>query len=159
MANIADAMITAAELADLLGISRARVTQLVAAGVLARADRKLFRAGAAVRAYIENLRGDARRTTQSVAETRVREARAREIEIRTAEREHRLVDTEETLHFIDIMFGKFVVALSGVPARVGRNDLELRRRVEVEIDAARNVAADEFGRQAAHLREHGEAAL
>jgi hypothetical protein len=157
MAFDATTLLTATEVGTLLGVTRQHIGQLTAQGVLVREDGK-YQLGQTLAAYVAHLKSDARRASRSKAENRVRDARAAEIELRVQRQQHRVVDTEETLHFIDAMFGKFVVALSGVPARVGRNDLELRHRVEVELDAARNVAADEFGRQAAHLREHGEAA-
>lgn len=135
------------EIARHLFISRERVRQLVSEGVLVRqADG--FDLDDCRRRYIERLRDH---RPQSDAAEAVRLARAREIEIRTAERLRKLVDVDEVeATFVEIV-GGLVSDLLAVPARCTR-DLDMREKIEAEIDAVRNRAADRFEKKAAELR-------
>jgi phage terminase Nu1 subunit (DNA packaging protein) len=98
----------------------------------------------------------ARRSNDSAAADALRAARAREIEVRTAEREHKLVPLEELNFAWDFCLGTLVSNLSSVPARCTR-DLVLRQTIEREIDLARNATADVYAKQAESLAKNGKA--
>jgi hypothetical protein len=154
MSDLAETLVSAAALSALLGISSQRVGQLASEGLFTRIKGK-FKLGDAVPAYTNRLRTDVRRS--SAAEEKVRTARAAEIEARTAERLHRLVDKEETLAAVDDVLGVLVSALCSVPAQVTQ-DLRLREVIEAKIDDARRIAVDRLAAHAAALRASGQAA-
>jgi hypothetical protein len=90
-----------------------------------------------VQGYIR-FRDDAeKRATKTAAATRISDARAREIELRTAIREGRLIDLDEALEAVEDLIGLLRSELSGLPARCTR-DLQLRRTIET----ARNDILD-----------------
>ncbi len=105
--------------------------------------------------YIAYLR--ARPASSSAAADALRTARAREIAVRTAEREHKLIPIEELKVAWDLCLGALISYLTSVPARCTR-DLLLRRTIENEIDLARNAAADVYAKHAESLRKNGRAA-
>jgi hypothetical protein len=70
-----------------------------------------------------------RRGQKTAAATRISDARAREIELRTAIREGRLIDLDEALDAVEELIGLLRTELSGLPARCTR-DLQIRRTIE-----------------------------
>src|SRR5207253_1359713 len=74
-----------------LDLSRVRVVQLVNEGALPRNVDGSFDLDACRLAYIRYLRSEDRRGAKSATASRVQEARAKEIELRTAREEGRLV--------------------------------------------------------------------
>ncbi len=103
-------------------------------------------------AYIRYLRE--RHSKPSAADSHLREARAREIEVRTAERLGKLVAVEEFDAMIDELCGVFRTELSGLPARVTR-DVALRRTIEREINGMLGRIADIAEANAARLEGAG----
>jgi hypothetical protein len=142
---------TLAAVAAHLGLSRTAARDLEIQGVLSRA------AGldACRLAYLRHLRS--RRSGQGQAETALRQARAREVELRTAERAHKLCETEEMIGAMEQILAKFVMKLDAVAPRATR-DLEIRRQIQASINTARNEYADELAKQAAAFRATGKAA-
>ena len=102
--------------------------------------------------YIRYLRE--RRSRTSTADSHLREARAREIEVRTAERLGKLVAIEEFDAMIEIICGAFRTECSGLPARVTR-DIALRRTIEREINGMLHRIADIAEATAARLEKLG----
>jgi len=144
---------TATELAAHLIMSRQRVRQLTAEGVLiARADGRYDFDENRAR-YIPFLR-DTKRSARTDADAGLRVMKARQIELKIAEDEGRLIELDEALAFDDELVGMFRTALAGYPARITR-DLELRRTIERVNDElltelanalAENCRAHEAGR-------------
>lgn len=99
-------------------------------------------------AYIRHLRE--RHSRRNGSDSHLREARAREIEVRTAQRLGKLVRLEEFDDFVDELCGIFRTELSGLPARVTR-DLMLRRAIEREITGMLHRVADVCEVNAARL--------
>lgn len=91
--------------------------------------------------YIRWLTDEARRANKVKAESRVRDARAREIELRIAEREGRLAQVSDLEAVLDEYIGSMRSELSGLPAAVTR-DLVLRRTIEQAIDERLHRVAD-----------------
>jgi phage terminase Nu1 subunit (DNA packaging protein) len=92
--SVADAVVNAAVLGRVLGISRAKVSNLATDGVLPRADRGLFNLAAAVQAYIRHKRvlaGTEDVATKSLISERSRLAR---LKADRAEREDKMESRE-----------------------------------------------------------------
>lgn len=149
--------VTAAVAAQHVDMSAQRFGRLADEGVFTRLPGGKFDLDACRVAYIRWLRDGRRRLSKSAAASRVQEARAREIEIRTAEREHRLIETDEAIAVVDDVIGRLRAETSGIGARLTR-DRELRRAVEKELDDVFSRAADHFVKAASALRARGEAA-
>ncbi len=143
--------VSLSEVARHFGLSRTAVRDLELQGLIDRATGL----DACRLAYIRYLR--ARRLSHSDADVQWRLARAREIEIRTAEREHKLMQTDEAMAVLDDAVGTFLTELAGLPASVTR-DLVLRRQIEEKIFEMRTRIADRFEAKLRSLRETGKAA-
>lgn len=118
---------------DLIGKSPQWIRRLVADGYIAKQPGGGVLKRDVFVGYIRFLTDEGRRATKVQAESRVRDARAREIELRIAEREKRLIEITDMEEVIDEFSGMLRAELSGLPARVTR-DLVLRRTIERAID-------------------------
>ncbi|MBN9062182.1 MAG: hypothetical protein J0H41_07045 [Rhizobiales bacterium] len=128
--------------------------QLAAQGVIPRRAKGKFPLFAGVKAYVAWIKDEQRRASKTAADAGLKSARQREIELRIAEREHRLIDVEEHDAVLDEICGIYNSALVGLPARMTR-DRELRARLETEIDAVRHQVADRCEQRARELRASG----
>jgi hypothetical protein len=133
-------MLTLKQVCGLLKCSDETVLQLVKRGQIKRAARGLYPLVGTVHGYVDHLRDERKNNTQVAAENGLRQARQREVEIRTAERERRLIDVAEHSDIVDEMAGMFVAGLSALPARVTK-DMAMRRQIEAGCDAIRNDIA------------------
>ena len=134
-------IISTAVACQLLMLSRQRLDQLAAQGWVTRHSPGRWRTVALVQGYIRFMRDEGRRMSRSAAGSRVREARAKEIEVRTAERLGKLVPLEDFDAFVDLVCGLFRAELGGLPARFTR-DLPTRRALEREINELLTRIAD-----------------
>ena len=146
--------ITTEVLARLLMVTPHWVRRLTNEGWIPRPARNRYRIAEGVQGYIRFLKDAERRSSKSATASRVQEARAREIELRTAREESRLVDTDEALGFVDEVLGQLKAGLAGVPASVTR-DLDLRATIGAAIDEQFRRAADHYQQEAAALRSGG----
>jgi hypothetical protein len=133
-----------------------RVNQLVREGWIEKGGRNGYTIVGAVQGYIRFLKDEQRRASKSAALSRVQDARAREIELRTAREEHLLIETAEAIGVVDEIVGGLRSEVAGVPARLTR-DVDLRRKIEAELDDVFRRAADRFEQKARDLRSSGEA--
>jgi hypothetical protein len=99
--------------------------------------------------YIRHLR---ERRPKSGADEQWRAARAREIEVRTAEREGRLIAVGDSLAAQDVLCGVVVEKLVGLPARHTR-DVGERQRLDDLVFTIHTEIANEMARIGAALRE------
>ena len=83
----------------------------------------------AVQGYIKFLKDEERRWSKSEVASRVQEARASEIEQRTARDGKTLIHRDELFAVVDEILGGLKSDLYGLPARVTR-DMEQRRQIE-----------------------------
>jgi hypothetical protein len=88
----------------------------------------------------------------------VQAARAREIELRTAQRAGLLIETDEAFAILDDVFGMLRSDLGGLPATVTR-DLEIRREIEKGVNEILNRTAKRLSLRAQALRANGETPL
>lgn len=157
MANSKHPALTTKQIVALVEMGEDRLAQIEQAGFIKRAGRNTWPAIETLAGLVQFYRDENRRGPKSAADAQWRAARAREIEIRIAEREHKLIPVEELNIAWDFCLGTLVSNLSSVPARCTR-DLVLRHTIEHEIDLARNAAADVYGKQAELLAKNGKAA-
>lgn len=68
-----------------------------------------------------------RRASKSAADGRLRDARARRVEMQTAKDERELITLEEVVSTHDRMAGLFLESVSGMPARITKDPVERRR--------------------------------
>jgi hypothetical protein len=141
-------------IAQLLMITVVRLNQLERAGWIQKVSRGKYSIVAAVQGYIRFLKDEARSQTKSASASRVQDARAREIELRTSREEAKLIETEEAISFVDDVLGGMKPDIYSIPARVTR-DLDLRRKITTEIDDAFRRAADRYEQEASALRAGG----
>ncbi|WP_199763202.1 hypothetical protein, partial [Bradyrhizobium guangdongense] len=146
----------------LLMVSAERVRQLSKEGWIEKQGKDQFYLVDVVQGYIR-FRNDAdRRAQKSAADSRVRDARTREIELRNAVREGRLIEIDEAMAIVEQITGLFRAEAAGLPARVTRvtRDLQFRKTIETALnDILERVAdiASEGGRAVASARVAGEA--
>jgi phage terminase Nu1 subunit (DNA packaging protein) len=86
-----------------------------------------------VQGYINWLKDENRRATITKSVSRVQEARANEIELRTAREKRDLIHVDDLIPLFSDVLGTLRSELSGLPAAVTR-DPELRAKVEKELD-------------------------
>jgi phage terminase Nu1 subunit (DNA packaging protein) len=148
---------TTAEMVAATGLSASYLGRLERDGIVSRNGRDDWPLVKSVNAIIGYLRRENRKSGRTEADLRLIKAKARSIELRNAKDEHQLVEMEEVVAVIDRVIGLMVSRLAGLPARCTR-DVELRRTIEEEINAARQAVADECAKQAASLDDTGKAA-
>ncbi|KYK44678.1 hypothetical protein A1D31_36495 [Bradyrhizobium liaoningense] len=140
-------------------VSAERVRQLSKEGWIEKQGKDQFYLVDVVQGYIRYRNDADRRAQKSAADSRVRDARAREIELRNAVREGRLIEIEEAMAIVEQITGLFRAETAGLPARVTR-DLQFRKTIETALnDILERVAdiASERGRAVASARVAGEA--
>ena len=88
-------LIPIGQAARLLMISEERIRQLVKQGYVPKSEKRGYvQLVGSVQGYLKDLKEDERRSTKSAADSRVRDARALEIELRIAERTRDLIPVE-----------------------------------------------------------------
>jgi len=106
--------------------------------------------------FIRYLRDEDRRSTKSAAETRIRDAKARDIEVRTQQRLSRLIPLDVYEEMIDGMAGMVRSEFAGLAAATTR-DLTMRRMIEREVNARLRRIAEHAMAQAIRLEAAGSA--
>lgn len=132
--------ITLEQACRLVMLSNERIRQLVKDGYIPKPAKNSYPLVGVVQGYIRFLRDEDRRSSKTAAESGLKAARQREVEVRTAERERKLIDVTEHSDIVDELCGLFISGLASLPARVTR-DVSMRRKVETECDAIRNDIA------------------
>jgi hypothetical protein len=140
----------------LLKLTQPRLSQLEAAGFIARVGPGRWRLLDLVQGYIRSLKDDTKRSSQTVTLSAVQAARAREIEMRIAREEHKLIDLDEALSVLDETVGGMKADFDGLAASVTR-DPALRSMIEVKVDEIYRRHADGLDQKARSLRTSGVA--
>jgi hypothetical protein len=89
--NLPPMIVSLANAAKELDLCSERIRQLIRDGLIDRGPRGKVSMISAYRGLVKFLRDDSRRTSKSASASRVQDARSREIELRTAEREGQLL--------------------------------------------------------------------
>jgi hypothetical protein len=121
-------------LIEILVLSRTRIEQLVREGKIRKLAPGKYDLVECVQSYIRFLREDAKINNRDAANARVRDARAKDIEARTAERLGRLVPFELLDELIQGFAGLVRSEFAGMAASTTR-DLVMRRIIEREVNA------------------------
>jgi hypothetical protein len=132
--------ITLEQACRLVMLSNERIRQLVKDGYIPKPAKNSYPLVGVVQGYIRFLRDEDRRSSKTAAESGLKAARQKEVELRIAERSRDLIDVREHSDIVDEMAGMFVAGLSALPARVTK-DMAMRRQIEAECDAIRNDLA------------------
>lgn len=120
----------------LLMIGPERIRQLNKAGYIPIPKRGFTTIVGAVQGYIRFLKDEDRKQTQTGAAERARDARAREIEQKIAERDRKLIPIEDHELAMDLFAGVVIGELDGQAARITR-DMALRRLIEADVHGAK----------------------
>lgn len=150
-----DATISVSEAASLLGLTPQRVRQLAQGGYVAMLSPGKLTPARAAQGYALFLREVASKTTKTAADSRVRDARAAEIELRIAERLRELVPADETQTVIDHIVAAHLEAWAGLPAMITR-DVRERARIEAIVKKAQGQIARRTTEASRVLREGGK---
>ncbi len=137
--------VSTTDLAAHLGLTTARIRQLAQEGILVRQGRGAFSFSGSVQAYIKWRIEGVERHSQSSSTDKLRDQRAREIEIRTAKQERELIHIDEAMAGLEEVVGTYLELISGLPARITRIPRE-RQRIEAICDEERLRLADKFAR-------------
>jgi hypothetical protein len=140
-------------LAACWGISSARISQLVQEGwfkTLEGGKRGAYNWVEACSGFVKFLRDEDRRSTKSSADTRMRDAKAFDIEVRTKQRLGRLVPLEVYEEMVDNITGVVRSGFAGLAAACTR-DLVMRRIIEREVNARLRRIAEHAMAQAIRL--------
>lgn len=148
-------IVTTNEAAALLGLGPERVRQLAKHGHIRKIGPDRYQRDEVVRGYLEFLRDEERRSSKTAAESRVRDARAAEIELRVAERRGALIAVDDAVAVLDVVVSAANSELLGLPARITR-ERQLRRKVEQECDGARQRLSDKLAAAGAALAPGGD---
>lgn len=133
--DAAEATASLSEISKLLMLTPQRVRQLVIDGWISQSGRNVYSVAAAVQGYIKFLKDEERRTSKSAATSRLHDVRTREVELRMAREENRLVDIEDVTVAVGEIVGGFRSELAGLPAACTR-DLAQRRVIEKHLHGA-----------------------
>jgi hypothetical protein len=155
--EIFDARITATVAGKLLGVTPTYIGRIAKEGALVRGADGKFRLGDVVPAFVVHQRAEKKRSAKSAGEARVANARAEQLELRTAREKHELIPMSESQYVLELCIGLVLTELSSLPASVTR-DLQLRRVIETKIIGVRQRVADAMAKHAAALEKTGKAA-
>lgn len=151
--------ITSTQAAEIIGLSPAMISHYCKAGIIPVDDTKRITLGGAMQGIVSHLRQQRSKTSAALAiNAELQEARLKEVNLRIAEREGRLMDVNEINHLFTVAFANFRIRLSSIPNRCTR-DAGLRHIIETEIDDAMAELADWFLAESARLQKLEEAEL
>ena len=86
---------------------------------------------------------DNAKRSRVAGESELKKARAREIELRIARQDRKVIDLDEAMTVLEEQAGEFLASLSGLPARITRLPRE-RQRIEAITDEERKRLAISF---------------
>lgn len=141
--------------ARLLEISTERIRQLQRSGHIDKASRGMVSLVSAVRGYVKFLKEAAAAQSKSAADSRVRDARAKEIEHRLAVANRELVSRDDATAAMDILVGIVRDELRGLPARTTR-EMALRRKLENQANGSLTRIAEALAKLSGFVVTGGE---
>ena len=144
-----------AVLQEILVLSRSRCEQLVKEGIIRKLAPGQYDLIASVQAYIRFLREDAKINNRDAANARVRDARAKDIEAKTAERLKQLVHVSVLEETVDGLCGMVRSEFAGLAAASTR-DIIMRRVIEREVNARLRRLAENAMARAVRLEAGGK---
>jgi len=138
--------------ARLLAVTPARVRQLIAEGYIERTDRGRVLLVSAVQGYLRSWHASQTRAEDRHADgTRVRNARADEIELRVAAERERLMERADADASMQIVVDITKAELASLPRRIGGTTADRRRAKEL-VEAVGRTIDISLARQTENLR-------
>ena len=132
-AHLRNPELSVVEAALVIDMSQQWVRQLVQQGFITKQPNGKLRKDDIASGYIKWLRDESRRTHKGVSENKVKEARAKEIDLRIAIKQRDLVPLDDAMSAMTSLCGSVRQSIDGLPARITR-DLGLRRQIEKEVN-------------------------
>ncbi len=155
----AEALVSAAALGAVLGVTERWVRELTKQGVLRRSGRGRYPLGASVRAHLahrlETEVGGAIRKNDPKQD--FERERARKFKLQNDREEGLLVPVEDASAALDQIVGVIKTDLAGIPARL-TGDVAERRRIEGALDAVMHGLSERLTQAGDALREGGDPA-
>lgn len=133
--NTQTGMIAAGQAARLLGLTHERLRQLARDGWIPKAIKGKYPLVPTVQGYIRFLKDEERRAARSKADSALKSARRREIELRIADREARLIELSDVDAIAALHVRTYREELESVPAKATR-DPAIRRLIAQALTAA-----------------------
>lgn len=152
------AKFSAKKLGDLLGIGERWVRQLEQQGVVVKNAYGDYDIPSSVQGYIRfKVESEiAASTDRGRGEKSDYDfERARKLKLQNDQTDNLLVPVQDAVAAVDAIFGAMRTALSGVPARVS-DDVQVRRRLETEIDSVLTELADGYEQAGRALATGGD---
>ena len=149
-------VLTSIEAAKLILVSRTALYEYEREGWIKRLAQDQWHLIDVVQGHIRYLQDRAKRATQTATLSRVQIARAVEIEMRTAREAGQTIGMDDALAFVEDIVGPLMADLDGFSARVTRK-MELRRKIEAELNDLRTRHADRLDKAADVLQTGGSA--
>jgi hypothetical protein len=141
--SIGTRLISAGEAAELLDLTHERLRQLARDGWIPKAVKGKYPLEATVQGYIQFLTDESRRSAQSKADAELKAAKTREIELRIADRESRLIDLCDVDALVARHISIYRTELASVPSEATRNP-EMRRLIADALTAAVSRFEDRY---------------
>lgn len=132
-----------ATFAALVQVKPSEIESLIRAGTIQRAAPGRVALIAAVRAFIEHTKAQARNSTLVSAQERAKSARAAAAELSLMVERRSLVPDEEVQACVDHVAGAIITGITCTPARVTR-DLRARRLIEDTLRTAQAAIANDL---------------
>jgi hypothetical protein len=149
-----DVLLSTPQLSALLGISAQYVGRLRQQGVIEQVAPGKWLMLPTVPRAIERMRND-RRRDDSGTMSKLRAAQVERIQIQNAVRMKDLIPFADSELALDVFGAAMFEQLNGLPARIARGDLALRRHAEQEVSEARQRMAQRLG-QVIEATKRGE---
>lgn len=128
-------IVSTKELATILGVTDRRVRQLGNEGVIVPAEGKgRWELPASVQGYLDS------KSIRSDSAERIRQMKAREMEIKLAVQDRKIIALDEAMGFIEELCGVFNTALGSLPARITTRANERERISDIIRDTQEQIS-------------------
>jgi hypothetical protein len=145
-------MIPLAQGAALVELSDERIRQLARMGYCPKPVKGMIPLVGLVKGVLRFYRDEERTRSKSAADGRVRDARAREIELRIAKEEGELVPVADAIGVMDEYATAVITAIKNLPTRYSRNMAD-RARLQPLVDEVLTFVADKMKGAAQEVRD------
>ena len=142
-----DMIVGLADAQRLIRKSETHVLMLVRAGFLKKVGTGRYRVADVAQAALKFRESEDRQSSQTTETRRVQTARAKEIELRTARAQGKLIDVDDLEAWMAEVLGMFRSQLWGLPAASTR-DLALRAEIQRHLDDALDGIEQHFKKAA-----------
>lgn len=155
MANQDDGYISVENAAKLVLLTPRHLSRLVQDGWIKKTAGGHYSLVGVVQGRIRQLEHKLKEGSKSAAQNTASLARAKEIEIKIAERQRKLIKVTEATEVIDAIAARVRIAFEGLPAQFTR-DLDLRQQAEAVVDATLRSLAQSFATATLALEKGGD---